>query len=459
MIDMAKKQKIIQTTKSSGLKITHPDTAGIDVGKDLMQVSVPQDRAQESNRSFGTFTCDLVSIKEWLISCGIRRVVMESTGVYWIPLFLMLQEAGFEVILVNARDVKNMSGRKTDVSDADWLRFLGSCNLIKPCYQIEAVSRRLRAYSRQRNCKIADMGREIQHMQKAMEQMNIKLAGVVSDIAGKSGTSIISAIIDGERNPRALALLADNRCKKDRQTIAKALEGTWDPEHLFTLRQAWETYLFLEKQVKECDAQMEIFLDSYEFGVESQSKVEDVRSNKPVCKKNRIKADLEAHAFQMYGVNLMRIPGVSMSTLLTLMSELGPGFTDKFSTAGKFCKWCNVVPEDKVTGGRVVSSNLPKRANPVGQAFRQCAVTIQKSNTPLGQYFRRMKGRLGPAQAVVATAHKIAELTYILVSRRVEYNEEITAKSETEVTQKVIERLEKRLKTLKNKQSQCPENK
>ncbi len=455
---MAKKQKIVQTTKSSDLKITHPDTAGIDVGKDLMQVSVPQERDQESNRSFGTFTCDLISVKDWLLECGIRRVVMESTGVYWIPLFLMLQEASFEVILVNAKDIKNMSGRKTDVCDADWLRFVGSCDLIKPCYQIDAVSRRLRAYSRQRSSKIADMGREIQHMQKAMEQMNIKLAGVISDIAGKSGSNIISAILDGERDPRALASLADNRCKKDKETIAKALEGTWDPEHIFALQQAWDTYHFLEEQVRQCDTQMEIFLDSYEYGVENPSDVEAVRSNKSVCKKNAINADIEAYAFQMYGVNLMKIPGASKSTLLTLMSELGPGFTEKFRTPGKFCKWCNVVPEDKITGGRVVSSNLPKRANPVGQAFRQCAMTIQRSKTPLGQYYRRMKGRLGPAQAVVATAHKIAQLTYILVSRRVEYNEEITAKSETEITRKVIDRLEKKLHTLKNKQSQCIDN-
>lgn len=455
---MAKKQRIIQTTKSRGLKITHPDTAGIDVGKDLMQVSVPQDRAEESNRSFGTFTCELAIIRDWLVSCGIRRVVMESTGVYWIPLFLMLQEADMEVILVNAKEVKNMSGRKTDVSDADWLRFLGSCDLIRPCYQIDAVSRRLRAYSRQRANKIADMGREVQHMQKAMEQMNIKLAGVLSDIVGKSGRTIISAILEGERDPRILASLADARCRKDNATISRALEGTWDVEHIFALRQAWETYHFLEKQVRECDTQMEIFLDSYGFGIENPSKVEEVRSHKSVCKKNIINVDLEAYAFQMYGVNLMKIPGASKSTLLTLMSELGPGFTDKFKTAGKFCKWCNLVPDDRITGGRVVSSNLPKRANPVGQAFRQCAVTIQKSQTPLGQYYRRMKGRLGPAQAVVATAHKIAELTYILVSRRVEYNEEITAKSETEITQRVIDRLEKKLQTLKNRQHQNPEN-
>lgn len=450
MIDMAKKQKIVQTTKSSGLKILYPDTAGIDVGKDFMQVSVPSDRCDDSNKSFSTFTQDIQAIKEWLVECDIKRVVMESTGIYWIPLFLLLQEANMEVVLVNAREVKNMSGRKTDVSDADWLRFLGSCGLIKPCYQTDAVSRRLKAYERQRNTKILDMGREIQHMQKAMEQMNIKLAGVISDIAGKSGRNIIAAILRGERDPMALAALADPRCAKPKEVIAKALEGTWDCEHLFSLKQAWDMYAFLEEQVRQCDAEIEIFLDSYEFGVERPYGIEEVRSDKPICKKNNIKADLEAYAFRMFGVNLMKLPGVSKSTLLVLMSELGPGFTDKFSTPGKFCKWCNLAPEDKITGGRVVSSTVPKRRNPVGQTFRQCAITLQKSNNPLGQYFRRMKSKLGPGQAVVATAHKIALLTYILVSRQIEYNPAITAKSETEITRNAISRLEKKLEKLKN---------
>lgn len=449
MIDMAKKQKIVQTTKSSGLKITHPDTAGIDVGKDLMQVSVPADRAQESNRSFGSFTADIRDIREWLADCRIRRVVMESTGIYWIPLFLTLQEAGMEVILVNAKDVKNMSGRKTDVSDADWLRFLGSCGLIRPCYQVESVSRRLRAYERQRNTKISDMGRAIQHMQKAMEQMNIKLAGVISDIAGKSGRDIIGAILSGERDPETLAALADPRCAKPREEIARALEGTWDPEHLFSLRQAWDMYNFLDGQVRQCDREMESFLNSYEYGVDRPYTVDQVRSGKPVCRKNVIGVDLEAHSFRMFGVNLMKIPGVSKSTLLVLMSELGPGFTDKFSTPAKFCKWCNLVPDDKVTGGRVVSSRVPRRPNPVGQAFRQCAVTVQRSNIPLGHFYRRLKGRMGPAQAVVATAHKIAGLVYTLVSRQMEYNPDITARSEAEITQNTIKRLEKKLETLK----------
>lgn len=453
---MAKVQKICQSTKSQSLKITHPDTAGIDIGKDLMQVSVPSDRSEDSNRAYATFTSDLRDLTEWLVSCGIKRVVMESTGIYWISIFLMLQEKGFETILVNAKDVKNMAGRKTDVSDADWLRFLGSCNLIKPCYQVDAVSRRLRSYSRLRNTKIKDLGREIQHMKKAMESMNIKLAGVISDIAGVGGTKIIKAILSGKRDPMELAALAD-KCKSDRETIAKSLEGTWDTEHMFALRQARETYEFLQGQIEQIDNEMAVFLDSYEIsGVAVLP--EDKRSGKAVSKKNEIQMDVEQYAYGMFGVNLMRIGGVSKGTLLVLMSELGPDFCEKFLTPKKFSRWCNLAPEDKVTGGRLQSSKVPKRPNPVGQALRQAAVSVQRKDCPLGHYYRRMRSRLGPAQAVVATAHKMAEIIYLCVSRGVEYNPSVAISDENEILQKKIERTEKALLKLKNLKSQLNEN-
>lgn len=462
---MAKKQKIIQTTKSKTLKIIYPDTAGIDVGKDWMQVSIPDDRCEESNRSFGTFTEDLREIVRWLKVNRIQRAVMESTGVYWIPLFLMLEESGIEALLVNARDVKNMSGRKTDVSDADWLRMLGSMDLITPCFQTAAGARRLRAYARQRRSKVTDMATAIQHMQKAMEQMNIKLSSVLSDITGKSGWAIIKAILNGERNPAALAELADSRCQNSKETIAKALEGTWDVEHLLSLKQAVETYEFLQKQVAECDAEIRIFLDSYEMSCPSASKdgvkkefkrVE--KSNKASDAKNGFDIDLEQYAFNIYGVNLMSIPGIGYGTLMVIMSELGPDFTTKFKAAGKFCRWCNLSPKDEITGGRVVSSKIPKRPNPMGQAFRQCAVTLRRKKGPLGDFYRRMAGRLGPAQAVVATAHKIAELVYMLVSRQQDYNPEIAKKDLSSANEKRIKYYEKRLYELKKAQNKDVEN-
>lgn len=453
---MAKKQKISVTTKSQGLKITYPDTAGIDIGKTLMQVSVPDDRSPESNRCFGTFTKDLKEIVAWLGECGIKRVVMESTGIYWIPLFLMLQESGMEAILVNAKDVKNMSGRKTDVSDADWLRFLGSCDLIKPCFQIAAVARRLREFHRLRSTKVKDMSRELQHMQKAMEKMNIKLDSAISDIAGKSGMAIIRAILSGERNPKSLASLADRRCKNDKETIAASLEGTWDMEHLLSLQMSVETYDHLCSQVKRIDAEMEVFLNSYQLSETVNATASDLTPDKRTIKskryKNSIGFDVELQAFLMYGVNLSRIPGVGDGTLITLMAELGPDFTTKFSKPSKFCRWCNVAPNDNITGGRVISSKIPKRPNPVGQALRQSAITLRNSKTPLGQYFRRMSSRLGPAQAIVATAHKIAEIIYLMVDRQVEYDDKKTATSEADIVEKRIKSLENRLKKLKANQ-------
>lgn len=450
-IRMAKKRKIQQSTKSSGLKITHPDTAGIDVGKDLMQVSVPSERCEQSNRCFKTFTINLTEIVNWLQQCGIKRVVMESTGVYWINIFLMLQEAGIEALLVNAKEVKNLAGRKTDVSDADWLRFLGSCDLIKPCYQVEAISRRLREYSRLRNVKVRDMAREINRMQKAMEQMNIKLGSVISDIDGVSGMAIIHSILEGERDAKTLASLADKRCKKSKEEIALALEGTWNPEHLFSLSQSLETYKFLKKQIEECDTEMKKFIDSYGLESTVNKPIDSLpRSQKQVCRKNKINFDVEEYAYRMFGVNLMKIPGVSHATLLTLMSELGPRFTEKFPSASKFSRWCNLTPIDKVTGGELKSTNVPKRKNLVGQAFRQCATTLQKKDVPLSHFYRRIKSRSGGAQAIVATAHKIAEIVYFMVRRQEEYHEEITARNETEILEQKLAILVKRQHYLKN---------
>lgn len=462
---MAKKQKIVQTAKSKTLKIVYPHTAGIDVGKDLMQVSIPDNRCEESNRSFGTFTENLREIVKWLKENRIQRAVMESTGVYWIPLFLMLEESGIEALLVNARDVKNMSGRKTDVSDADWLRMLGSMDLITPCFQTASGARRLRAYARQRRSKVTDMATTIQHMQKAMEQMNIKLSSVLSDITGKSGWAIIKAILNGERNPAALAALADGRCHNSKETIAKALEGTWDAEHLLSLRQAVETYEFLQKQVAQCDTEIQMFLDSYEmnspsvskYGVKNELKRVE-KSGKSQDVKNGYDVDLEQYAFNIYGINLMSIPGIGCGTLMVIMSELGPDFTTKFKTAGKFCRWCNLSPKDEITGGRVVSSKVPKRPNPVGQAFRQSAVTIRRKKGPLGDFYRRMAGRLGPAQAVVATAHKIAELVYLLVSRQQDYNPDTAKKDLAGANEKRIKYYEKRLTELKKAQHRNNEN-
>ncbi len=444
---MAKKQKIQQTTKSSALKITHPHTAGIDVGKDLMQVSVPEESCEQSNRCFGAYTKDLREIVDWLRQCGIKRVVMESTGIYWINLFLLLQEAGMEPLLVNAKEVKNMTGRKSDVCDADWLRFLGSCDLIKPCYQVDAVSRRLREYSRLRNIKIRDMARELNRMQKAMEQMNIKLGSVLSDVDGISGMKIIHAIIDGERDPQNLASLASDRCKKSKGEIASSLEGTWDPEHIFSLRLSVETYEYLKRQVEECDGMMRTFLDSYPIEARVDEAVKPLeRSKKQIARKNKMDFDIESYAYRTFGVNLMKVPGISHATLLTLMSELGPGFTDKFPSASKFCRWCNLTPVDKITGGEIKSSNVPKRKNLVGQAFRQCVMSLQKKDVPLGYFYRRIKSRLGGAQAVVATAHKIAEIVYLMVKRQEEYREEITAQSEKEqITQKIANLNKKRI--------------
>ena len=255
---MAKKAKSLHTKKGLELKIVNPNAAGIDIADTEMQVCVPSDRDGENNRRFGSFTRDLEEISGWLKACGVDTVAMEATGVYWIPLFFRLQEDGFDVILCNARDVKNISEKKTDEADAEWLMLLHSYGLLKPSFQPENEARQVRNLCRHRNALLRSAAREVQHMQKAMEQMNVKLTNVLSDIVGVSGKRIIGAILDdGERDPAALAEMADGRCKRSKEEIALSLEGTWDEDHLFVLRQSRDLYEFYQGMIAQCDAEIE----------------------------------------------------------------------------------------------------------------------------------------------------------------------------------------------------------
>ena len=238
----------------------NPNAAGIDIADTEIRVCVPADRDGENNRRFGSFTCDLKLISEWLRDCGITTVAMEATGIYWIPLFFKLEADGIDVQLVNAREVKNISEKKTDEADAEWLMLLHSYGLLKPSFQPENSARQVRNLCRHRNNLLRAAVKEVQHMQKAMEQMNIKLTNVLSDIVGKSGKAIISAILSGNHDPESLAQLADGRCKRSKADIALSLEGTWDADHLFELKQSHELYEFYQKKVEECDGEIEKLL-------------------------------------------------------------------------------------------------------------------------------------------------------------------------------------------------------
>ena len=436
---MAKKAKKIHTKKGIELKIVNPDAAGIDIADSEMQVCVPEDRDGDNNRRFGSFTRYLNEICSWLKACNIKTVAMEATGIYWIPLYFKLKDSSIDVILVNAREVKNIAEKKTDEADAEWLMLLHTYGLLKASYQPENEARKIRNLTRHRNNILRALSKEVLHMQKAMEQMNIKLSNVLSDIVGKSGLAIIVAIINGERNPIRLAQLADSRCKRSREEIALSLEGTWGEDHLFELKQAYDLYKYLQGQMIECDRMIEQLLKSYTALIDTDM-VNFKESKKPICKKNAVAFNLEHYGYSIWGVNAMRIPGMSSGSLLQLIGELGHDFVEKFDTPAKFCKWCNLVPNNKISGGKLISSRVSKRKNPVGQVFRLCANTLKDAKNSLGIYFRRIRSRSGHMQAIIATAHKMARIFYTMVKNKSEYDETNVGIDEQELLLKKIER-------------------
>jgi transposase len=446
---MAKKAKRLKTKRGLELKIVNPDAAGIDISSTEMQVCVPLDRDENYNRKFGVFTEDLESICVWVKSCGITTIAMESTGVYWVPLYMRLQSYGIEVYLVNAKSVSNFVEEKTDEIDAESLMLMHSYGLLKPSYQVNNFAREIRNLSRHKENLVRTSSKSIQHMQKSMELMNIKLNNVISDITGKSGMDIINSIISGERDPLTLANLADYRCKTPTEIIAKSLEGNWNEDLLFALEQNLHLYQFLQTQIKECEQKMESLFEKYSSSISPQCPNKEIlRSNKKVQKKNKMAFDVEKHGCMLFGVNLMAVPGINEGNLSKLTGELGHDFTDKFDTDKKFCKWENLAPNNKITGGKIISSKLPKRKNPVGQIFREIALAASFTKTPLGDYYRRMKSRKGPMGAIVATANKISRIVYNMVKNQTEYDESMVSVNEPEYLKKKMKNMQKQIEKI-----------
>lgn len=451
MAKLATKRK---TGKGLRLEVVNSNAAGIDISPKEMQVCVPVDRDENSNRKFGVYTEDLNNIVEWLKSCHIDTVAMESTGVYWLPIFKVLKDSGFDVILVNASDVKNYSGRKTDASDAEWLMMLHSYGLLKPCFQPENIARTMRSLIRHRDNLIHSATREVLHLQKAMEQMNLKLDNVFSDILGKSGQAIIKAILDGERDPKKLSALADSRCKTSKEEIEKSLQATWDEEHLFEMKQSDSLYQTYQQLIMECDTKINEIATRYAAMVDAP-KIQLLRSEKRNTKKNLIGFDVEKAAYELWGVNVMRIPGMSRGSLMRLLGELGADFTDKFPTVKHFVSWANLVPNNKISGGALLSSKVPKKKNPVGIVFRQAANTLKAAKCPLGDYFRHMRAKGGYLQAMVATGKKLATIFYTMIQCKIEYDEDVYRKHrKTELQNKVLY-LQKRLQRMELELVNC----
>jgi transposase len=423
-----KNKKKSQDTKntSNSLPVLFPDTAGIDIGSTSHYVAVPSDRDVMPIREYSTFTADLHKMANWLKECGIKTVIMESTGVYWIPAFELLESNGFEVKLVNARHVKNVSAHKTDVLDCQWLQQLGTFGLVKGAFRPADKILPLRAYLRQRDMLIKSAAEHVQHMQKAMAQMNLHLHNVISDITGVTGLAIVRNIVAGTTDPKILATFRDARCRSSEEVIEASLVGNYRKEHLFTLQQALELYEYYTLKIEECDRQIaeqtKVFESKCDPEKIDQLKKKSIRKKPKKLKKHEYAFDLTSELIRITGVDLTKIPGIGASTALTIISEIGLDMS-RWPTAKNFASWLGLCPGNKVSGGKRLSGKSKPCANRVSVALRIAANTLYNSECAFGAYLRRMKGRLGSPKAITALAHKLAKLIYSILKYGSEYVE------------------------------------
>ncbi len=424
-------------------KIVNPNAAGIDIASNIHYVAVSKEKFENNVRSFKSFTQDLHELAKWLIECEVNTVAMESTGVYWYHLYTILLDYGIEVYLVNAYYVKHVPGRKSDVSDAQWLQELHSVGYLKPCYQPDNLTRALRNYVRQRKILIKDMTSETQRMQKAMIQMNIKLHDVIRDIHGETGTKILKAILAGERDPIKLAEHRNNRIKVTKETLIKSLEGNWRDEQLFNLKMAYKRYNFNRSLLHECDLECEKVVAQ----LSNPQVPEKIVRTLPI-KKNQPKFNVAQYLYQAYGVDVTQIYGYKQTIALTVLSETGANIKASFPTLKQFLSWLNVVPDNKISGDKILSSRVKKKKNIAGQAFREAANALWNAKNPLGDYLRMKKSKSGGGQAIVATAKKIATIFYKMVTDQVEFNPYILEGSRQEYLLKKAVKLKKALQSV-----------
>jgi transposase len=394
--------------------LLHRDAAGIDIGGSSHWVAIPPDRGGTTVREFGVCTDDLESMASWLLSHGVRTVAMESTSVFWIPVFEVLERHGLEVLLVNAAHVKHVSGRKTDELDCQWLQKLHACGLVSGSFRPADNIVVLRSYLRQREQLVQDAAACVQRMQKALTQMNVQLHTVVTDITGTTGLAIIDALLAGERNPVTLAKHRHARCANDEPTIARALRGTWRDEHLFALRQALASWRHYQAQIEAITKQIQAAVTALDDHDDA-----DPTTLPPVPKNERqaitaLGFDARSLLFQKTNIDLTRIPGISATIAVSLISEIGLDMT-KWRNERAFCSWAGVAPNTRISGGRKLSSRTRRTKSRVGQALRLAANAVQRTKTELGGTFRRLKARLGAPKAITAVANKIGRLVYSML--------------------------------------------
>jgi transposase len=445
---MSKKKQRKESAHPAVPAVLRPNAAGVDIGAREIFVAVPADRDPQPVRSYATFTEDLHRLADWLHHCGIQTVAMESTGVYWIPLFQILEARGLEVCLVNARYYQNVPGRRTDVSDCQWLQYLHSVGLLRASFRPDQPVCALRSLLRHRASLIETASEQVLRMQKALDQMNLQIHHVISDITGLTGLSILDAILAGERDPVALARWKDPRIKASEETIVKSLVGDYRPEHTFTLRQLLEAYRYFQKLISECDSEIERSLSEFDARVDVKANpLPPPKVRRRTLYGNEPSFDLRQHLYRIFGVDLTAIPGINVLIAHSVLAEIGPDLS-KFRSPSAFASWLGLCPDNDISGGKILSVRTRRVTNRAPLAFRMAANALFKSKSWLGDYYRRRRARLGAPKAITAAAHKLARIVYHLLTTRQHYDESVFAKHEQASRARAEARLQAQAKEL-----------
>jgi transposase len=426
---MSKPNKKSSTAKPTTGPVFEPNAAGIDIGAREIFVAVPADRDPSPVRKFGTFTEDLRRMAEWLVRCGITAAAMESTGVYWIPVYDMLEQQGVRPCLVNPRNMKNVPGKRTDFHECQWIQYLHSMGLLHSAFRPDGNVCAVRSLMRHRSDLVEMASQHVQHMHKALTQMNVQIQHVISDVTGLTGLAILDAVVEGERDPAVLAKLRDPRIKATGETIRKSLEGNWRPEHVLALKHRLKLYRAHLEQIGECDREIEKLVAMFEPRVDPADKPmpEDRKEKQRRRKKKGANPafDMRSEAYKLFGVDLTQIPGL-MTLVMTLFSEVGRDMS-RWPTAAHFVSWLGLCPDNDISGGKVLWRGVRRTKNRAGTLFRLAAHSLHHDQSPLGDYLRRLKAKLGPAAATTATAHKIAIIFYTMVKKQVQYDASLWA--------------------------------
>jgi transposase len=443
--------KVAKSKKASSRKgavqaaVFQPNAAGIDIGAREIYVAVPADRDDHPVRKCGTFTSDLHQMAEWLVSCGVTTAAMESTGVYWIPVYDVLEQHGIQPCLVNPRNMKNVPGKRTDFHECQWIQHLHALGLLHAAFRPDADVCAVRSLMRHRNDLVTMASEHIQHMQKALTQMNVQFQHVISDLTGLTGLAVLDAIVAGERTPAVLAKLRDPRIKASEDTIRKSLEGNWRSEHILALKQRLSLYRSHRDLIDECDQEIEKLVAAFEPRVDPDEKpMPDDRKQRQRKRKKKSGSpdfNMRAEAYKLFGVDLTQIPGLMMLVFM-LFSEVGRDMS-RWPTAAHFVSWLGLCPDNDISGGKVLWRGARKTKNRAGTLFRLAAHALHRDQTPMGDYLRRMKAKLGPAAATTATAHKIAVIFYTMVNKQVEYDASLWAQRDAMLDKRIEARLQK----------------